>query len=83
MHYVSLTQFMSWDQQDLLRNLESIGKSWIHAQTQGTDQHFVLRIKALKVYWLSGIHRIHIKRLRIWFMDTRRSTRIKGYAKKL
>ena len=77
----SLTQFMSWEPAKSFAEFESIGKSWIHAQTQGTDQYFVLKDKSSqKFIGLIGIHHIHTQtpEFGLWIREEQHA---KGYAK--
>jgi hypothetical protein len=43
MHYVKFDSIYVLGPAKSFAEFESIGKSWIHAQTQGTDQYFVLK----------------------------------------
>lgn len=55
--------------------------NWIHAQTQGTDQYFVLTDKSSqKFIGLIGIHRIHTQtpEFGLWMREDQHA---KGYAK--
>ncbi|OBY74681.1 GNAT family N-acetyltransferase [Acinetobacter gyllenbergii] len=55
----TLTRYMAWEPAQSFAELEQIGQTWLIAETNHTDRHFVLRNKQDQVFiGLIGVHHL-------------------------